>query len=76
MFNWYNSSGLLKARIERFRKVPALGEHELIIFNEGWGNDIPGTWKDNNYRLEITFMDCVIAILHMETGDEDEEGDV
>lgn len=76
VFNWYNSSGLLKARIERFRKVPALGEHELIIFNEGWGNDIPGTWKDNNYRLEITFMDCVIAILHMETGDEDEEGDV
>ena len=76
VFNWYNSSGLLKARIERFRKVPALSTNELIVFNEGWGNDIPGTWKDSGYRLEITFMDCVIAILHMETGDEDVEGDV
>ena len=76
VFNWYNAAGLLKARIERFRKVPAAIPDELIVFNEGWGNDIPGTWKDSNYRLEVTFMDCVIAILHLETGEEDEEGDV
>lgn len=75
-FNWYNASGLLKARIERFRKIEAGKQNEIFAFNEGWGNDIPGTWKDTRYRLEIVFMDTVIAVLHLETGEEDEEGEV
>jgi SpoVK/Ycf46/Vps4 family AAA+-type ATPase len=75
-FNWYNASGLLKARIERFRKIEAGKQNEIFPFNEGWGNDIPGTWKDERYRLEIVFMDTVIAVLHLETGEEDEEGEV
>ena len=75
-FNWYNASGLLKARIERFRKIDAGKQNEVMSFNEGWGNDIPGTWKDTRYRLEIVFMDTVIAVLHIETAEEDEEGDV
>jgi len=75
-FNWYNASGLLKARIERFRKIETAKQGETFTFNEGWGNDIPGTWKDNRYRLEIIFMDTVIAVLHLETGEEDEEGEV
>lgn len=76
VFNWYNASGMLKARIERFRKVEAGKIGETFTFNEGWGNDIPGTWKDSRYRLEIVFMDNVIAVLHLETGEEDEEGEV
>ncbi len=75
-FNWYNASGLLKARIERYRKVEAEKQGETFTFNEGWGNDVPGTWKDERYRLEVIFMDTVIAVLHLETGEEDEEGDV
>lgn len=75
-FHWYNASGLLKARIERFRKIEAGKENEIITFNEGWGNDIPGTWKDNHYRLEVIFMDTVIAVVHLDTGDEDEEGEI
>ncbi len=75
-FNWYNASGLLKARIERFRKIEAGKMGETITFNEGWGNDIPGTWKDNHYRLEVIFMDTVIAVAHLDTGLEDEEGEV
>ncbi|MCX6200226.1 MAG: AAA family ATPase [Bacteroidetes bacterium] len=75
-FNWYNASGLLKARIERFRKMEAGKENEIVTFNEGWGNDIPGTWKDNHYRLEIIFMDTVIAVVHLDTGEDDEEGEV
>lgn len=75
-FNWYNASGLLKARIERFRKIEAGKEGETFLFNEGWGNDISGTWKDSNYRLEIVFMDTIIAVLHLPTAEEEEEGDV
>lgn len=75
-FNWYNASGLLKARIERFRKIEAGKENEIVTFNEGWGNDIPGTWKDNHYRLEVIFMDTVIAVVHLDTGEDDEEGEV
>lgn len=75
-FNWYNASGLLKAHIERFRKIEAEKAGEVFTFNEGWGNDIPGTWKDNHYRLEIVFMDTVIAVVHLQTGEEDEPGEV
>jgi SpoVK/Ycf46/Vps4 family AAA+-type ATPase len=75
-FNWYNASGLLKARIERFKKIEAGKQNEIFPFNEGWGNDIPGTWKDSRYRLEIVFMDTVIAVLHLETAEEDEEGEI
>ncbi len=75
-FNWYNASGLAKAKIERFRKIEAGKMNEIFTFNEGWGNDIAGTWKDSHYRLEIIFMDTVIAVVHLDTGDEDEEGEV
>lgn len=75
-FNWYNASGLLKARIERYRKIEAGKQNEVFTFNEGWGNDIPGTWKDTNYRLEVVFMDTVIAVMHMPTGDVEEEGEI
>ncbi|MCS6819933.1 MAG: AAA family ATPase [Chitinophagales bacterium] len=75
-FKWYNSAGLLKAHIERLRRVEAGREGDILTFNEGWGNDIPGTWKDSAYRLEIVFMDTIIAVLPLETGEEDEEGDV
>jgi len=75
-FNWYNASGLLKAHIERHRKIDAGKENEVFTFNEGWGNDVPGTWKDEHYRLEIVFMDTLIAVIPLETGFEDEEGDI
>lgn len=76
VFNWYNASGLLKARIERIRSIKPKNEEAEIRFTEGWGNDIPGTWRDTNYRLEVVFMDTIIAVLHLPTGDEDIEGDV
>lgn len=76
VFNWYNSSGLLKARIERSRKIKGNDIDTKIVFNEGWGNDVPGTWKDYKYRLEVTFMDTIIAVCHLETGEEDIEGEV
>ncbi|MFN8297987.1 MAG: AAA family ATPase [Chitinophagales bacterium] len=76
VFNWYNASGMLKARIERFRKIEAGKQGETFTFNEGWGNDIPGTWKDSSYRLEVVFMDTVIAVLYLETGEEDVEGEL
>ncbi|MFN8277580.1 MAG: AAA family ATPase [Chitinophagales bacterium] len=76
VFNWYNASGLLKARIERCRKIKAEDNNAPIVFNEGWGNDIPGTWKDRSYRLEVVFMDTVVAILNLETGNADIPGEV
>lgn len=74
-FNWYNAAGMLKAHIERQRRIEAGNESEIFTFNEGWGNDIAGTWVDAHYRLEIVFMNTVIAVVTLETGAEDEEGD-
>jgi len=76
VFNWYNASGLLKARIERNRKIGSKENEPFLVFNEGWGNDMPGTWRDSNYRLEVVFMDTVIAVLQLPTGDEEIEGDI
>ncbi|OJV24240.1 MAG: hypothetical protein BGO32_04325 [Bacteroidetes bacterium 37-13] len=75
-FNWYNAAGMLKAHIERQRRIEAGNEGEIFTFNEGWGNDYPGTWQDAHYRLEVVFMGTVVAVVHLETGSEDEEGDV
>lgn len=76
VFNWYNASGLLKARIERYRKINAVEPEPMIVFTEGWGNDMPGTWRDSAYRLEVVFMDSVIAVLQLPTGEVDVEGEI
>jgi SpoVK/Ycf46/Vps4 family AAA+-type ATPase len=76
VFNWYNASGLLKARIERVSKFSGMEETETIYFCEGWGNDQAGTWRDSGYRLEVVFMDTIIAVVHLPTGEEEIEGDV
>lgn len=76
VFNWYNASGLLKARIERYRKINAVEPEPMIVFTEGWGNDMPGTWRDSAYRLEVVFMDSVIAVLQLPTGEVEVEGEI
>lgn len=76
VFNWYNASGMHKARIERFRKIEAGKQGEEFTFNEGWGNDIAGTWKDHSYRLEVVFMDTIIAVMYLPTGAGDEPGEI
>lgn len=76
VFNWYNASGLLKARIERYRKINVAEPEPMIVFTEGWGNDMPGTWRDSAYRLEVVFMDTVVAVLQLPTGDAEVEGEV
>jgi SpoVK/Ycf46/Vps4 family AAA+-type ATPase len=75
-FNWYNASGMLKAHIERYKKIDADKQEEIFTLNEGWGNDVPGTWKDAHYRLEVVFMDHVIAVIPLETGEEEEVGEI
>jgi SpoVK/Ycf46/Vps4 family AAA+-type ATPase len=76
VFNWYNASGLLKARIERMRIVKSKSEEPIIIFSEGWGNDKPGTWRDDKYRLEVVFMDNIIAVMHLPAGEKAIAGDI
>lgn len=40
----------------------------------GWGNNIPGSWSDDQYVLELVFMDVLIGAVTFECKDAEEEG--
>lgn len=42
----------------------------------GWGNNIPGSWSDDQYVLELVFMDVLIGAVTFECKDAEEEGDL
>jgi SpoVK/Ycf46/Vps4 family AAA+-type ATPase len=73
-FNYYNDSGQLKGSASEMKYIGG-AEKNLIILS-GWGSSTKGTWYNDKYRLEITFMDQLIAVVPFEVGEEFVEGDV
>lgn len=73
VFNFYNDSRQLKGRTEELIQVKA--DQELIEVCSGWGSDHRGTWFNDQYTLEITFMEQLVAIVPFEVGVGYEEGE-
>lgn len=73
-FNFYDDAGQPKGQVVRHGYIEKGKKEYSYTFEAGWGNDIPGSWKDDKYTLEIVFMDTLIAIIPFEVGDEAEEG--
>jgi hypothetical protein len=73
-FNFYDDAGQPKGQVIRHGYIEKSKKDYSYTFEAGWGNDIPGSWKDDKYTLEIVFMDTLIAIIPFEVGDEAEEG--
>lgn len=73
-FNFYDDAGQPKGQVIRHGYIEKGKKDYSYTFEAGWGNDIPGSWKDDKYTLEIVFMDTLIAIIPFEVGDEAEEG--
>jgi SpoVK/Ycf46/Vps4 family AAA+-type ATPase len=73
-FNFFDDAYQLKGQVQREGKVPADKLDFHYTFDVGWGNDVPGSWKDEKYIVEIIFMDTMVAMVEFNSGEVDEEG--
>lgn len=74
-FNFYDDAGQLKGQVTREGQILAGKLDFTYTFDAGWGNDTPGSWKDDKYSLEIVFMDTLIASVTFESVATEEEGE-
>ncbi|MDX2284142.1 MAG: AAA family ATPase [Bacteroidia bacterium] len=66
VFNFYNDARQLKGRTtELVRMEP---NHTTRV-TSGWGSDHKGTWFQDNYTMEILFMDTLIGIIPFRVGE-------
>ncbi|MFH0865826.1 MAG: AAA family ATPase [Bacteroidota bacterium] len=73
-FNFLDDAGQLKGRCDSFKYIEKNQQDKLYTTTVGWGSDKAGSWKDTYYRLEIVFMDTLVASVDFEVGDEEVEG--
>ena len=63
-FNFYDDTGLLVGVADKYNWVaPDSGPDEVNIITAGWGNENGNLWIDDYYRIEVVFMDTVIAMI-------------
>ncbi len=72
--NVYDNAGNLKTKLDRLIYIDKDSKGVKYTYFKGWGNDAPGSWAKNKYRLDLVFMDTLIASLTFEVGDEDVTG--
>jgi len=71
-FNIYDDTGLLVGTSDTFSKItPDVGPNEEFTIGAGWGSESPGIWAVNNYKMEVVFMDTVVAVIPFKVGDKD-----
>ncbi|UPT68968.1 MAG: AAA family ATPase [Sphingobacteriales bacterium JAD_PAG50586_3] len=75
-FNFYDDAHQLKASTSINNNVPDNSEGQTFSYTTGWGSDIPGTWVDERYTVEVVFMDQLLAIVPFDVDEEHEEGEV
>jgi len=74
IYTFVNDAGQVKGRSARLVYVQPNTAGQLYLVHPAWGSDAPGTWKNDNYTLEIVFMDNLIATVPFRVGDTFEEG--
>jgi len=60
-FHFYNDSGQQKAFMRYFKVLS--NKPKTITLDTGFGADTPGYWYEDNYTLEVIFMDQMIAVI-------------
>lgn len=56
--------------------VPVNTVGQIYTAHAGWGNQMPGSWHNDMYTMEIVFMDTLVATIPFQVGDAFEEGAV
>ena len=68
-FNIYDDTGMHIGTSDSFFYVtPDEGVGEDFTITAGWGGKNTGTWLEDNYTLELVFMDTVVAVIPFTIG--------
>lgn len=73
-FNIYDDTGMHIGTSDSFFYVtPGEDIGEEFTITAGWGGKNTGTWVEDNYTMELVFMDTVIAVIPFTIGKKDIE---
>lgn len=76
IFSFSNDAGQAKGKSSRLVYIQPNTAGQIYYLYPAWGSDTAGTWKDDNYVMEVVFMDTLIATVPFKVGDVMEEGGV
>lgn len=69
-FNYYDDTGSLIGVADSLGYItPSLGAGEPFTITAGWGSADPDSWINDNYRVEVVFMDQVVAMIPFIVGE-------
>ncbi|QGY47497.1 AAA family ATPase [Maribellus comscasis] len=68
-FNFYDDTGTLLGSSDTF----GLMEEDKNTISAGYGAKDPGSWIEDNYRLEVVFMDTTVAVILFSVGPQNKE---
>lgn len=74
--NYVDDSGQHKAHQQKTGFIDKDKKDYSYTLDLGWGNETAGSWKDDQYVLEIIFMDVLIGAVTFHCSDIDEEGEL
>ncbi len=74
--NYVDDAGQHKAHQQKTGYIDADKKDYSYTLDLGWGNDVAGSWKDDQYTLEVVFMDTLIGAVSFECKDAEEEGEL
>ena len=69
---FYNNARELKGQVVRLQRVEKKSDY--IKMTAGWGSNVKGSWRKDQYTAELVFMDKLLATIPFEIGDDFEEG--
>lgn len=75
-FNFCDDAGQLKGRSSRLIYVQPNTTGQVYTIHPALGSEVPGSWKNDTYTLEVVFLDTLIATVAFRVGDAVEEGSV
>jgi len=69
-FNYFDDTGVLIGTVDSTALIkPNIGAGEFYTITGGWGSAKQNSWQEDNYRIEVVFMDTVVAIIPFTVGD-------
>ncbi|MGC4104011.1 AAA family ATPase [Ferruginibacter sp.] len=74
-FHYLDNAGLFKGKSSELIYVQPNSKDRSYIVNSGWGSSAPGLWANNQYTVEIYFLETLVASQVFHMGDKWEECD-
>jgi SpoVK/Ycf46/Vps4 family AAA+-type ATPase len=73
-FNIYDDTGVHVGTSDILVKVvPDESDNDEFTVTAGWGSGSAGTWIEDNYTMEVVFMDKVIAVIPFSISDKEQK---